>query len=640
MLDLSVHALQLQSLFYEECSDFYSIENQRLSRWITTLRLSSDSSTAILPFASQSHLPLRTPPALLLPPSFSTGSLQSLDILSILQNFSQKVLFDSIEVKTLNTNEALVISKDNLRSHLHGINLDLIDLIEEKYSKAMRAMEQKCDVLSKDVIFQKQLNRLSSQKIAFLETNILNIVEAQVAQKSNELVYEIQRLQKLAEYTADERQLDYIKIHADIVKSFEERCKENQLQNDATLSRFYDFRQGQKLEVFNLVEGIKEHNIKRLKEEMTKVLEEHGGASTAHHLIDGIWATHLEDRREDVEETKKKPIGGANNGGGGGGITSRQINHQSTFRMNPTVELPEESPNHQLQKDNPLTTIEPSEAVFPAASMASGAFSESVFDRIEFQNKEVVKLKNSFNLLRAFFNMKAACAIQKYESEISRIHANNSSNEQLYRDKKEMQAQTESMKDQLLAMKKTMAIMEYQNEILRRDVQRSRIDRIKAIKAMKEKDDKLRQAEERLESTKKDKVIATMNNINFTNSHTILSRNFSAHQIKKKQKNEQLANSLTVTDTSLQVSAALILNTPAAAQNNHRKVFRSPTDQQAIFFSPITADYSNNTRPPPPLDSSSSNDQPANIISSNIKHLSITQPSIKQYKPTIAAILS
>lgn len=73
--------------------------------------------------------------------AFATGNLQSMDVLSILSNFTTKVFFDSTEVKTLNKNDALVISKEDLATHLHGINLDLIDLIEEKYGKVVVGIE-------------------------------------------------------------------------------------------------------------------------------------------------------------------------------------------------------------------------------------------------------------------------------------------------------------------------------------------------------------------------------------------------------------------------------------------------------------------------------------------------------------------
>lgn len=84
-----------------------------------------------------------------------------------------------------------------------------------------------------------------------------------------------------------------------------------------------------------------------------------------------------------------------------------------------------------------------------------------VYENIEMQNKEVVKLLESFRLIRAFSNMKLACTVEKYERKIQAIFENNSSNEQLYRDKKEMEAQTEGMKDLVISLKKTMAIMEY-----------------------------------------------------------------------------------------------------------------------------------------------------------------------------------
>lgn len=76
-----------------------------------------------------------------------------LDVLSILSSFTSKVFFDSAQVKTLDKNEALVISTDHLKQHLHGINLDLIDLISGKYSKFIQAITQKCRILENDVVF-------------------------------------------------------------------------------------------------------------------------------------------------------------------------------------------------------------------------------------------------------------------------------------------------------------------------------------------------------------------------------------------------------------------------------------------------------------------------------------------------------
>lgn len=68
---------------------------------------------------------------------FNNGSVSALDMLSIIQKFSSKVFFDSASVKSLNRGEAIVIAKDDLRKHLHGINLDLIDVVELKYSSRL-----------------------------------------------------------------------------------------------------------------------------------------------------------------------------------------------------------------------------------------------------------------------------------------------------------------------------------------------------------------------------------------------------------------------------------------------------------------------------------------------------------------------
>lgn len=43
-----------------------------------------------------------------------------------------------------------------------------------------------------------------------------------------------------------------------------------------------------------MVEGIKDHNFKLLKEHISKALEDHGGSSQALHVIDGIWQSTLQ----------------------------------------------------------------------------------------------------------------------------------------------------------------------------------------------------------------------------------------------------------------------------------------------------------------------------------------------------------
>lgn len=72
-----------------------------------------------------------------------------------------------------------------------------------------------------------------------------------------------------------------------------------------------------------------------------------------------------------------------------------------------------------------------------------------------------MKLLESFRMMRAFWNMKTACLVEKYERKIQQIYENNSSNEKLYRGQKELEAETEAMKDSMIALKKTMAVMEY-----------------------------------------------------------------------------------------------------------------------------------------------------------------------------------
>ncbi|KAL4453134.1 hypothetical protein ABPG74_015365 [Tetrahymena malaccensis] len=641
ILDICLNSFQVQTLMYQEAIQFYYEENLVMSKWINKARKkeSNNQSKSMIVYD-----PLQINKA------FSTGSLQVLDILSILSNFTTKVYFDSTEIKTLNKNEALVISKEDLQKHLHGINLDLIDLVEEKYSKSMHKMEQKCDILEKDVQFQKKWNKLLQKKIEFLEKNMQNIVESQVASRSNDLIYEIQHLQKKANYTADQRQIDKVRIFKEIQKNFLDQLRENEQVNENILSRFYDFRQGQKLEVFNMVEGIKENNYKMLKEAINKALEDHGGSSQALHAVDAIWNSTWDERRED-EHKKKQNAHQQQVQLQQSQLQQQQqiVTSQRMMRTNHTEESvghhEEEIINlqntvnmmHPISQQNMQTLTQQNINLQIGANQMFeynpvDTLPVDVYERIEFQNKEVYKLLSSFKLIRAFYNMKLACMMEKYERRIQQINENNSSNEQLYRDKKEMQAQTENMKEQVLSLKKTMAIMEYQNEILRRDVQRSRKERLKSMKVMKQKDDRIRALEEKVEQNLKERI-ATYNNIH---SQTHISRNFSVQSMRKKH-NKTLGNSLQNGGTLNQIDSSLVIQ-----QQNGNILPQSTIKSQQYNLQNVNTVQTNH------LITQSSQVQNQRVISSahpvlansQLSQSSHIQPNLQNKRPTTALITS
>ncbi len=62
------------------------------------------------------------------------GNLSEMDVVSILANFTKKINFDSTLIKCLNKGPALVLAKEDLIKHLHELNLDLIEMLENKYN--------------------------------------------------------------------------------------------------------------------------------------------------------------------------------------------------------------------------------------------------------------------------------------------------------------------------------------------------------------------------------------------------------------------------------------------------------------------------------------------------------------------------
>lgn len=58
-------------------------------------------------------------------------------MISLLSNFSYKLYMDSVEIKTLGKNHALVVFKENIIQHLYEHNLELLELLDKKYSNTI-----------------------------------------------------------------------------------------------------------------------------------------------------------------------------------------------------------------------------------------------------------------------------------------------------------------------------------------------------------------------------------------------------------------------------------------------------------------------------------------------------------------------
>lgn len=85
-----------------------------------------------------------------------------------------------------------MIKRDQYQKNLIELNNDLIRLLESKYLSIIDDIQDKYDIIEKDVIFEKKENKVLNKKIKFLEKNIYNIVESQVALRTSHLSFELE----------------------------------------------------------------------------------------------------------------------------------------------------------------------------------------------------------------------------------------------------------------------------------------------------------------------------------------------------------------------------------------------------------------------------------------------------------------
>lgn len=50
--------------------------------------------------------------------SFHSGNMVELDLISILSSFGEKIVFDSVEIQTLNKGLAYVTAREDIKQHL------------------------------------------------------------------------------------------------------------------------------------------------------------------------------------------------------------------------------------------------------------------------------------------------------------------------------------------------------------------------------------------------------------------------------------------------------------------------------------------------------------------------------------------
>jgi hypothetical protein len=65
----------------------------------------------------------------------------------------------------LNKQPAFVIKRDQYQQNLIELNNDLIRLLESKYLSIIDDIQDKYDIIEKDVIFEKKENKVLNKKI-------------------------------------------------------------------------------------------------------------------------------------------------------------------------------------------------------------------------------------------------------------------------------------------------------------------------------------------------------------------------------------------------------------------------------------------------------------------------------------------
>lgn len=100
------------------------------------------------------------------------------------------------------------------------MNSDLIQLMNGKYKQKLSNLEQKAEILEKDVQFEKKENALMEKKIQFLEQNTQNIVESKVAERTDSLQLELENYRKKLQKYEREEEVRETKLRESIREEF------------------------------------------------------------------------------------------------------------------------------------------------------------------------------------------------------------------------------------------------------------------------------------------------------------------------------------------------------------------------------------------------------------------------------------
>ncbi|CAK84022.1 unnamed protein product (macronuclear) [Paramecium tetraurelia] len=169
-----------------------------------------------------------------------------------------------------------------------------------------------------------------------------------------------------------------------------------------------------------------------------------------------------------------------------------------------------------------------------------------VYDKFKEDSEQVNSLFSSLKKLRTFYLWKEMCIRERFEKQIQIIVAANSSNEELQQKIQQLTENVEILKDELIQNRKIITIMDNQNQILRRDLQKLKIER---FQAMREKGQlgaiaTYQDQEQQLEEQRK-QVIEAKKEQQFKNSRPITASSIT-RSIKSAQKVQKLSTTQSV----------------------------------------------------------------------------------------------
>ncbi|KRX01591.1 hypothetical protein PPERSA_01494 [Pseudocohnilembus persalinus] len=543
MRKLNAMIFEINKLLMEESLEFYNMKNLQYAKFLqenpsfqfdTTLSTLQYDQLKILP--QQANLFNNQQLCL------TDENYVQLDLISLLSTFCNQIHFGSIEIETLNQGSAIVIPKDNLKSHLSELNNHLVQLMDKKYKQKVKFLEQKAKILQQDVEFQKKQQVLQEKKIIFLEQNTLNLTEAQLAQRTSELQFQLKELKEQSQKYKREEEVREQKLKEQIKKEFVDELQSKDAKYKNLYKYFQDFTIVLGKDLNHYITHIKDEKFVHLKKNLQNVVKEFQTGQNALHEVNNqilqnendqkayeipkekdyyqeqlvkkneykqyanqeidtiilklqtlqkdyqqIYLDNLQNQQLQSENNNNNPkqisiINNNNNNNQNQNLNinneqgefyitqqpSNQQLHQQQQQQQIQQQMQQQNLNASVENNKNQNQNNNQNKINQNLYTADDVYWKlNLHERVALENGEFAELYAKFQKLRFYYIYREAKIRKKYEDKIKLIQNQNSSNEELFRKIQELTNQNEQMIQEILQHKKTMSIMEYQNQVLR-----------------------------------------------------------------------------------------------------------------------------------------------------------------------------